>query len=490
MADIFISYARADRKKVRPFAEALEKRVWQVWWDLRIRSGSSFDRVIEKALAEARCVIVIWSQNSVESDWVRAEAGDGLDRGILISIAIEQDLRLPLRFRNVHTDLLIDLAVDRAPTVFNKIVEDIEALTGRPKPAPKSKPKVTETPQKSKISKSTTGPKLSTLFNNSISKDLFSTDSTKTFSEFNTGFTPPPSLKDLINVYEEPWTEKKPSLTSKIKNPIGMEFVLIPAGRFKMGGGISPEEVVRRYGGKAEWFKYEHPQHDVKINHPFCLQTTEVTVGQWRRFAKETGYKTQAETGGGAFVWEGSKWVKKEGTNWDNPQFSQDDRHPVTCVSWNDIQEFIQWLNRIDEKNGYRLPTEAEWEYACRADTTTEFSFGDDAQRLSEYAWYSDNSNNQTHAVAQKKANEWDLFDMHGNVWEWVADDWHDNYGKAPDDGRAWIDEPRGPSRVLRGGSCYYDAQRCRSASRDGDAPGFRGIVVGFRLARSVTLGS
>jgi len=291
---------------------------------------------------------------------------------------------------------------------------------------------------------------------------------------------------------QEQTVATKPSVTIPLKrftNTIGMEFVLIPAGRFKMGSGISPEEVVRRYGGKAEWFKDEHPQDDVKISHPFYLQTTEVTVGQWRRFAKETGYETKAETGGGAYVWEGSNWVKKEGTYWDNPLFSQDDHHPVTCVSWNDIQEFVQWLNRIDGKNVHRLPTEAEWEYACRAETTTEFSFGDDVQRLSEYGWYLGNSNRKTHAVAQRKANEWNLFDMHGNVWEWVADDYHNNYGKAPDDGKAWTDDPRGTNRVVRGGGWSSVAPLCRSASREFAVPGYCVTDVGFRLARSVTLG-
>ena len=119
----------------------------------------------------------------------------------------------------------------------------------------------------------------------------------------------------------------------------------------------------------------------------------------------------------------------------------------------------------------YRLPSEAEWEYACRAGSETEFCFGDDAKRLGEFAWYSENSESKTHPVGEKKPNAWGLYDMHGNVWEWVEDDWHDSYEGAPDDGSAWIDKPRGSDRVVRGGSWGDVARYCRSAVRSGYAP-------------------
>jgi len=132
MSDIFISYARDDRFKVEPLAKALEAKGWSVWWDARIRAGEAFDRLLEKALAEARCVVVVWSNNSVESDWVRAEAGDGLERGILISIAIEDTVRLPLRFRNIHTEQLIDWDGKSPSPAFDKLVGDLEGVLGHP----------------------------------------------------------------------------------------------------------------------------------------------------------------------------------------------------------------------------------------------------------------------------------------------------------------------------------------------------------------------
>jgi formylglycine-generating enzyme required for sulfatase activity len=138
---------------------------------------------------------------------------------------------------------------------------------------------------------------------------------------------------------------------------------------------------------------------------------------------------------------------------------------PVINVSWNNAKAYARWLSEVTG-DPYRLPTEAEWEYAARAGTTTAFSFGDDISKLNEYAWYSDNSEYQTHPVGEKKPNARGLYDIHGNVWEWVEDDWHDNYKGAWDDGRAWVDDPRGARRVILGGSWRFDARRCRSALR------------------------
>ncbi|MBT8363498.1 MAG: formylglycine-generating enzyme family protein, partial [Deltaproteobacteria bacterium] len=128
-------------------------------------------------------------------------------------------------------------------------------------------------------------------------------------------------------------------------------------------------------------------------------------------------------------------------------------------------------------------------EYACRAGTTTEFSFGEDEGQLGEYAWFSKNSHKKTHPAGTKKPNPWGLYDMHGNILEWVEDDWHDNYDGAPNDGRAWIDKPRGARRVIPGGSWSSVARRCRSAYRFNNWPGFHYDGVGFRLSRSVALG-
>jgi formylglycine-generating enzyme required for sulfatase activity len=196
-------------------------------------------------------------------------------------------------------------------------------------------------------------------------------------------------------------------------NKIGMEFVLVPAGSYMMGKGISAEEVVNRYGGDVGYFKVEHPQHHVKISHPFYIQTTQVTRYQWKEVLGRKPPPTFRYCG---------------------------DDCPVDWVDWNDAQRFIKKVNSIESTDKYRLPSESEWEYVCRAGTTTEFSFGNDSRQLSNYAWFKDNAENKIHPVRTKKPNPWGLYDMHGNVSEWVEDSWHKNFKNAPADGSIWID--------------------------------------------------
>ena len=157
---------------------------------------------------------------------------------------------------------------------------------------------------------------------------------------------------------------------------------------------------------------------------------------------------------------------------------------PVERVSWNDAQEFAQ---RLSQKTGkrYRLPSEAEWEYAARAGSSTKWSFGDNASQLGDYAWFSANSQNKTQRVAQKRPNAFGLFDMHGNVWEWVQDCWHGDYSGAPTDGSAWTTGCSNNYRVLRGGSWINDPTVLRSAGRNRNSPDSRSNYYGLRLART-----
>ena len=273
-------------------------------------------------------------------------------------------------------------------------------------------------------------------------------------------------------------------------NSLGMKFVEIPSGSFMMGGGISASEVASHYGGKEESYKDEYPQHSVTVSKPFFMQTMEVTVGQWRSFVQDTGYKTEAETGGGARVWTGKEWEKKEGTFWDNPMFNQSGNNPVTCVSLNDVQAFLKWLNR-KEANTYRLPTEAEWEYAARAGTKTPFYTGDCLS--TEQANYNGNypgkgcnkgtNREKTTRVGTFSPNPWGLYDMHGNVFEWCQD-WYGHYPSGP------VTDPTGPSsgadrRVVRGCSWVSIHKDCRSAKRFRPPPDYRCSHLGFRLART-----
>jgi formylglycine-generating enzyme required for sulfatase activity len=246
------------------------------------------------------------------------------------------------------------------------------------------------------------------------------------------------------------------------------EMVYLPSGSFKMGD----------IQGKG-WDR-EKPVHEVTLE-AFAIGRNPVTVDEFRRFVDVTEYQTEAEQQDGAYVFDGKNWGQKSDASWRNPYMSQDDDHPVVCISWNDAAAYCEWLS---EQTGahYRLLTEAEWEYACRASSATRYSFGDDEQLLGDYAWYSKNAENKTHPVGEKLPNDWQLYDMHGNVWEWVQD-WFGGYSKAPQH------NPSGPEtgsyRVFRGGGWHGDAEDCRSAFRGRNEPGRRDYL-GFRLARRV----
>jgi len=252
-----------------------------------------------------------------------------------------------------------------------------------------------------------------------------------------------------------------------LTNSIGMKLTLIPPGEFLMGSSVSAEEIDRRFpGGKVEWYEDEHPQHLVRLTRPFYLGMHQVTVSDLRRFVDATGYKDR-------------EWSDIKGLSWKTTGFDQQETHPVTCVSWDDAMAFCDWLSR-EEGRTYRLPTEAEWEYACRAGSTTLWCFGDDESSLGEYAWYGANSEGKTHPVAEKKPNAWGLYDMYGNVWEWCSD-WYGAYQSTA------VDDPTGAGagllRVDRGGGWGSDARGCRSADRHVGTPGDRSDYLGFRVA-------
>lgn len=168
-----------------------------------------------------------------------------------------------------------------------------------------------------------------------------------------------------------------------------------------------------------------------------------------------------------------------------DPSYFKGNDLPVERVSWNDVREFIKKLNEREGTEKYRLPSEAEWEYAARGGTATRYSFGDDESELDEYGWYYENSNYETHPIGQKKSNPWGLYDMHGNLCEWVQDKWHDSYEGAPADGSAW--EGGGSvACLIRGGSWLLNAVDCRSADRGYFGPVNRDSFLGFRLVKEL----
>ncbi|HVP09247.1 MAG TPA: formylglycine-generating enzyme family protein [Burkholderiales bacterium] len=277
-------------------------------------------------------------------------------------------------------------------------------------------------------------------------------------------------------------------------------MVVIPAGEFTMGSPAS--EIGRGLD--------EGPQRQVQIARPFALGRSEVTVEEFRRFVEEAGYKTEAERDTRAQGCAGFIYADPAApgpgsppyTSWRSPGLAQAqaDPHPVLCVSWNDARAYAQWLSKKTGKR-YRLPTEAEWEYAARAGSSSSRYWGDDPVQACRYANVADQSRFQTWSFGQKHEctdghyftapaggyapNRFGLYDVIGNVWEWTEDCWNASYAGAPSDGGAWLSGDCS-QRVLRGGSWSTVPRYARSATRYKNPADFRDNLTGFRLARNL----
>jgi sulfatase modifying factor 1 len=266
------------------------------------------------------------------------------------------------------------------------------------------------------------------------------------------------------------------------------EMVVIPAGSFQMGSPLAeadrnPQE--------------ESPQHNVVIGHPFALAKTEITRNQYAIFVGATGHNS----GNSCRVFKGTKWEEDPNLSWRNPGYPQQGDHPVACINWNDAQAYVTWLSQKTGKR-YRLPSEAEWEYAARAGTSTARYWGDDSSRACAFANIADQSlKNQepewlraphgcndghtyTAPVGKFRPNSFGLHDMIGNVMEWVEDCYNPSYVGAPTDGRAWTSGDC-KQRRLRGGSWINQPKHARAANRTEEETSKKHLfMVGFRPAR------
>jgi formylglycine-generating enzyme required for sulfatase activity len=378
MSDIFISYKREEQATARKLANALEGEGWTVWWDPKLRAGERFNDVIEKALKESKCVVVMWSKRSVESLYVKDEATYALKRNKLVPLMIEE-VELPFRFEELHTPSLRDWDGSKDALDFRRLVEDIGAIVGPP---------VTEGERKAD------------------------------------------EEKERIHARES-------------------KMVIIPPGTFQMGDD----------GDKSH-----APVHPVRFVGPFAIDQYEVTFEEYDRFARSMGRELPHDEGWGR------------------------GRRPVINVSWNDAVEYARWLSAETGKR-YRLPSEAEWEYAARSGGKEERWAGTSReQELNKYAWYHANRGDKTQPVGGKKSNGLGLFDMSGNVWEWVQDCWHGSYHGAPTDGSAWRQENDGDCglRVIRGGSWYSVADELLVSGRGQGEIGDCTNIIGFRLAQDL----
>ncbi|MDP6637154.1 MAG: SUMF1/EgtB/PvdO family nonheme iron enzyme [Phycisphaerae bacterium] len=255
------------------------------------------------------------------------------------------------------------------------------------------------------------------------------------------------SIEKVLGKLGPPVVSGGGTLTLNLARGVTMKLVRVPAGKAVLGSPKS--EKGRGYG---------EDQHAVVIPKAFHLGATEVTIEQFAAFVDATGYKTFAEQHNSATILKGS-WVMVSGASWRKPslEFKPTPKHPVMCINWVDTIAFCKWAAK---KTGrpVRMPTEAEWEYACRAGAATRFCFGEDDKALGQYAWYKGNDDNSSHPVARKKPNKWGLYDMHGNVSEWCP-------------------------RKLRGGGWGSGPDHLRSAYRRQAQSHWRAANMGFRVA-------
>lgn len=266
----------------------------------------------------------------------------------------------------------------------------------------------------------------------------------------------------------------------------GRTYVWVPAGSFQIGSRLTPDEIQDRYGfeftqnAKDGWHD-QLPLTEAPIERGFWLARHEVTVAEFRAFTDATGYRTEAERDGWGYGHSDSGFGRLDGVSWLNPGWEQDDTHPVVLISWNDANAYIGWMNGGSDGR-FRLPTEAEWEYAARAGTDSNFYWGDETGDAAQYAnvldsfFDVDDGYARTAPVGYYLPNAWGLNDMVGNVWEWTSSAYSNGYGAEPDENSGYVD---------RGGGWDSPPYNARIANRGAGDDGFRAVNLGLRLVYS-----
>ena len=461
MSDIFISYTRKDQLAARKLADALERTGWSVWWDPKLRAGERFDDVIEQALTETRCVIVVWSERSVQSHYVKDEAAYALRRNKLVPVAIDE-VALPFRYESLQTPRLIDWDGSDAFPDFQKLVADIKAVLGPPSAEAEAK-RGAEGEQQAELKRQQEEQRRVEEEAQRKAKEEAERRAAeaKRQAELKRKQEEERRLREAKEEVDraEEQAKRQPKATlfrDELKDGSeGPAMVTIPAGEFWMGS----DKALDADAGNSEL-----PRHRVIIAKGFALGRYPVTFDEYDRFAR-------------------AKWFRKlpSDQGWGRGN------RPVINVSWEDATAYTAWLSAQTGKR-YRLPTEVEWEYAARAGTETRYWWGDEIEhnKANCVGCGSQWDNKKTSPVGSFEANPFGLYDTAGNVWEWVEDCWHESHEGAPNDGSAWISGGECNRRVLRGGSWDDNPRGVRSAIRSGFYRDYRDTVSGFRLAQDL----
>lgn len=543
MSDVFISYSRNDREQVRHIASALEAEGLKVWWDPEIPPGESFANVIDRQLKDSACIVVCWSKSSVNSNWVQEEADDGLMRHTLIPVMLD-DVELPRGFKRLQTADLRGWSGDTSDANWQLIIAQVKKLVAAkkaaqaaerqaeartpPRPAQSKDPVrsvgAARDPRQQKTKSSPLLPIILGLFVIGVAafgyffyaKGKEGDAQTAAIPSESAPVTPAPSeLRETANIEDdaveevseivdettdvadvlpeneaveivevaneeasenETATEESdlaaaPETVDTDETALAYQagdafrdcescpqMVVVDAGAFKMG---SPASERSRDDS-------EGPQVDVSISAAFAIGAYEITHDEWKACVEAGGCDGHQPS---AMGWGAG-------------------RRPVVNVSFEDARRFADWLS-AETGETYRLPTEAEWEYAARAGSAEAFSFGsvistDRANFNGNYPYGADAGayRAKTVEVGSFEPNQFGLYDMHGNAWEWVADCWAPNHLNIPADGGARTGACS--SRVIKGGAWNSGGWRLRAAHRKAAQGAARDFDTGFRLVREL----
>jgi len=427
MAEVFISYKKEDSASAERVAAALREEGFSVWWDNELTPRMAWDAILEREIGQAAAVVVLWTPRSVQSEWVRTEAHYGQDRGKLVPALIE-NCELPIAFMLRQTVRLTDWNGDRTDRNWRKFLTWIADLTSH---AASTSRAPGEAPASANPYRDVVG-----------------------------------RLPSGAPVVDGAFVNASTPAGTAFRDADGLPVLRIVAkGEFLLGSPASD----------PDRSSTEEPQRRVEISRPFAIGVFPVLGAEYRNVMGEADGKGQGKKASGLLRWFGAKTAASAEVS-----VARDPGKPITEVSYEEAEAFVERMSASTGER-YRMPSEAEWEYACRAGSRSRYSCGD---AISASQACCGNADGPV-APGAYPANAFGLYDMHGNVREWTADVWHESYDFTPLDGSP-ATQGHSAMRVVRGGCWSDDPVVLRSAARMRATPTSRVGMIGFRVVREL----